>query len=69
MQQLRIISTSRHLSIAKLIRESLDQWLSLKQSLAQEVLKDRAKKAVGRFQSGKKDTANHHDRYLAESYS
>jgi hypothetical protein len=32
-------------------------------------LKERARKVIGRFSSGRKDISSHHDRYLASSAS
>jgi hypothetical protein len=65
---LRELSRRENISIAKLIRRSLDQFLNSSMVIDAEERRIRAIKAVGRFRSGKSDISLHHDRYLDDSY-
>lgn len=57
------------ISMAELIRRSLDDLLS-KPSVSEEDEKwERARKAVGFFNSGLTDLSVNHDMYLVEAYS
>lgn len=67
-QALRELSRRENISIAKLIRRSLDQFLNSSMVIDDEERRIRAIKAVGRFRSGKSDISVNHDRYLDDSY-
>jgi len=67
-QALRELSRRENISIAKLIRRSLDRFLNSSMVIDDEERRIRAIKAVGRFRSGKSDISVNHDRYLDDSY-
>jgi hypothetical protein len=66
---LKKIALSRHLSIAELIRQAVDNILKSSTAIDREERKKRAINAAGRFSSGKRDIAREHDKYLAEAFS
>ena len=66
---LKKLSLSRHLSIAELIRQAVDNILKSSTAIDMEERKKRAINAAGRFSSGKRDIAREHDKYLAEAFS
>jgi len=66
---LRKLSLSRHLSIAELIRQAVDNILKSSTAIDMEERKKKAIDAAGRFSSGKRDIAREHDKYLAEAFS
>lgn len=66
---LKKIALSRHLSIAELIRQAVDNILKSSTAIDMEERKKRAINAAGRFSSGKRDIAREHDKYLAEAFS
>lgn len=69
VQSLRKLAHERHLSVTELIRRGLDQVIASCLSGGVDRRKQRAIAACGRFRSGHKDIAIHHDRYLAEGNS
>lgn len=58
---LRELAVQRHVSVAEIIRLSIDYYLERADLLA------RAKAAPGRFSSGSSDVSAEHDRYLADA--
>ena len=66
---LKKLALSRHLSIAELIRQAVDNILKSSTAIDMEERKKRAIDAAGRFSSGKHDIARGHDKYLAEAFS
>lgn len=66
---LRKIAVSRHLSVAELIRQSVDTILRTTTVANSEERQKRAMKIVGRFRSGKSDISRRHDKYLGETFS
>ena len=65
---LKKLSLSRHLSIAELIRQAVDNILKSSTAIDMEERKKRAIDAAGRFSSGKRDIAREHDTYLTEAF-
>jgi len=57
------------ISIAKLIRQSIDILLSRNAEPTPEDRYRRAAGRQGRFHSGRRDVAERHDEYLSEGYS
>jgi hypothetical protein len=55
-------------SLAGLIRQSVDIYLSQSQSASKDSKFDRAIRAAGKFNSGGRDVSSNHDRYLADAY-
>jgi Ribbon-helix-helix protein, copG family len=66
--KLKELSSSRHVSIAEIIRQAVD--LAVKSSGGDSVdrQRERAAEAAGKFHSGVKDLSAQHDRYLAEAF-
>ena len=63
------IAAERQISMAEVIRESLDRSLrSSANVLSHEERVRRAIEAAGRFRSGHADGSEKHDRHLAEAY-
>ncbi|MBI4690470.1 MAG: CopG family transcriptional regulator [Nitrospirae bacterium] len=60
---------SRHLSVAELIRQAVDNIIKIGAVVDVEERRKRALEVVGRFRSGKHDIAKDHDKYLAEDFS
>lgn len=68
-EKLKKIAGERHLSIAELIRQAVDNLLKTGFSIDIEERKNRAVAVAGMFSSGKKDISKEHDEYLAEAFS
>ena len=68
MQTLRQISASSGRSIADLVREGVDLYLSTGHQPTQEKRMQRALRVAGRFASGRRDVSEEHDRYLANVF-
>lgn len=69
--QLRILkrlATDRGVSVAALIRESVDLFVRNAGLVDEQEHRRRALAAAGRFHSGRPDLAGEHDRYLEEAY-
>lgn len=66
---LRRAAAERHVSVAELIRRSVDLYLSSAVCpTSREEQRERAIGAAGRFRSGVTDLGEAHDRYLAEAF-
>jgi hypothetical protein len=68
MQALRQISASSSRSIADLVREGLDRYLSARHLPTQEERIQRAMLVAGRFASGGRDVSTEHDRHLVDVF-
>jgi len=66
---LKKLALARHLSIAEIIRQAVDNMIKTSTVIDMEERKKRAIDATGRFSSGKRDIAKEHDKYLAEAFS
>jgi len=66
VQALEALAQKRHLSLADLIRESIDSLLQAEPMPYTEEQKRRALAAVGRYKSGLGDLSRRHDDYLTE---
>ena len=66
---LKRLAGKKHVSIASLIRESVDDLLRSEGAISREELVQRSLEAVGKYRSGKGDISVRHDDYLAEAYS
>lgn len=62
------IAAARDVSMAELIRESVDAFLRASEGTDSEASKTRALAVTGRFSSGIEDLAEAHDRYLFGAY-
>ena len=66
---LRKLSNAEHVSVAKLIRRSVDNLIKSSAIMDADQMRNRAIAAVGRFHSGKTGISENHDKYLAEDFS
>ena len=65
---LKEMAAERDLSVAELIRRSIDSYLvAMPPKASREEQKERAIRAAGRFRSGVTDLGKNHDRYLGEA--
>lgn len=68
-QLLRRVAAERNVSVAELIRRSVDLYLASEPPVASpEERRERAIRAAGRFRSGVSDLGESHDRYLEEAF-
>ncbi len=67
-RELKELAAKQHVSVAELIRQSIDATLRSLESPSREEIWRRAKAASGRFSSGYSDISINHDKYLAEDY-
>jgi Ribbon-helix-helix domain len=65
-EALKGLASDQHVSVAKLIRQAVDDLLRQSSILSRAEMKRRALAAAGRFRSGVKDLSNRHDNYLAK---
>lgn len=68
-KNLKKIATSRHLSVAELIRRAVDNIITTNVMVDADERRKRAINIVGKFHSGKHDISSEHDKYLAETFS
>ena len=68
LQALKGLAKERGISIAELIRQSVDQFIQSPQILTKEDRIERAMSVVGKFHSGHHDISENHDRYLDDIY-
>ena len=66
---LKKLASSRHLSIAELIRQGVDTVLRSNVTVDAEEKRKRAIAIAGRFSSGKRDISKEHDKFLAEAFA
>lgn len=55
-------------SLAELVRRGVEVYLQEKPGASDKERRQRAIQAAGRFSSGRRDLADKHDKYLAETY-
>ncbi len=65
---LKRLAGERRVSVATLIRESVDLLIRTTGFVDEKERRQRAIAAAGRFHSGRSDIAAEHDRHLAEAY-
>jgi len=68
-RQLKRIARAEEVSVAELIRRSVDQFLQAQADPSYEERKRRALEVIGIAASGQSDISTNHDRYLAEIYA
>jgi len=66
---LKKLASTRHLSVAELIRQAVDSIIQSNAVIDIEERRKRAINAVGKFRSGKRDISKEHDKYLEEAFS
>jgi predicted transcriptional regulator len=67
-EELKKLASSRHLSVAELIRQAVDAFVRTNVSVGREERRRRALEAAGRFSSGASDISSEHDTHLAEAF-
>jgi post-segregation antitoxin (ccd killing protein) len=67
-ERLKALAKERGVSMAELIRQSVDKLLDSQETVDWEERKRRAIAAAGKYRSGLSDLATNHDYYLAEAY-
>jgi Arc/MetJ-type ribon-helix-helix transcriptional regulator len=68
MRMLKRLATERGVSVAELVRRSVDLLARSAGAVDDREQRRRALAIGGRFRSGRKDLAAEHDRHLAEPY-
>ena len=68
-KQLKRLAAKKGVSVAEVIRKSVDETLRRENMPDEEELRRRAMALVGAFRSDKDDVSIRHDDYLAEAYS
>ena len=66
VRRLKAVASQRDISVAELIRESVDRHLST--ALTVSGNRERAVSSIGGFDSGLRDVSENHDEYLSEAY-
>lgn len=67
-RRLKSIAQERGISVAEVIRQSIDLYIQSSKQPTMAEKRLRALSIVGRGASGESDLASEHDRYLAEVY-
>ncbi len=67
-QALKEMAADQHVSVAEIIRRSVDTVIRSSMGCSQDERWRRALAAAGRFHSSETDVSTNHDRYLAEAY-
>ena len=66
---LRKLAASEGVSMAMLIRRSIDQYVQHRRGNDMDATKQRAFAVIGKYASQSSDVSQEHDRYLAEMYA
>lgn len=66
---LKRLAAEKRISIAELVRQSIDVLLQTESGIGDAERRRRAKEAAGFIRSGLPDLATEHDRYLIEAYN
>ena len=67
-EKIRRIAKARHLSMAQVIREAVENVVNAEAAVDVQERRRRALGAIGKFSSGKRDVSRQHDKYLSEAY-
>jgi predicted transcriptional regulator len=65
-EKLKALAAERGVSMAELVRESVEQYLAQTPIITVEERRHRAIAAAGKFRAAETDLAEKHDAYLAE---
>lgn len=68
-RRLKRIARDEDVSVAELIRRSIDQFLQMRSDPSYEERSRRALEVIGIASSGRHDISENHDEYLAEIYA
>jgi predicted DNA-binding ribbon-helix-helix protein len=66
-QALKNLASARHISIAELVRQSVDQMIQAPENRDDD-FRRLALEIVGKYSAGEADVSANHDKYLAEIY-
>ena len=66
---LKRLAREQQVSVAELIRQSVDLYLARKGELTLDQQYERAMTLVGKYRSGDADLGRNHDKYLADAYN
>ena len=66
---LKRMARRQDVSMAELIRRSVDVLISAQAADARDIQWERSTTVIGKYRSGKPDIAREHDRYLDEAYA
>lgn len=67
-EKLKSLAKKRHVSMATIIRESVDVTLAGDMTISIKERRERAKKIAGAFRSGHPDVGKEHDKYLNKAF-
>ncbi len=67
-RRLKEIAAQNGVSVAEIIRQSVDTYLGASQRPSREELRERARSIVGKYTSDRSDVSVNHDEYLDEAY-
>ena len=65
---LKHLAVNRGVSVAELIRQSIDMLIKTRTEVDEKERIKRAINAAGRYKSGKRDVSVNHDKYLLETF-
>ncbi len=68
VKSLKTLAAERQVSVAELVRQSVDHFVRLARGIDVETQRRRAIAAAGRFHANRSDISTEHDRYLVEAY-
>jgi hypothetical protein len=68
-QALKKIAASRHVSIAELVRQSVDQLIRSPENQKIDEYRRLAVAIVGKYKSESSDVSTNHDKYLSDIYN
>jgi hypothetical protein len=68
LKALRQASAATGKSVAALVRQGVDQFLTGRSELGREERMERAIAVAGKFSSGVRDVSSRHDTHLAEAF-
>lgn len=68
VRSLKTLAAERQVSVAELIRQSVDHFVRLARGIDIETRRRRAIAAAGRFHADRSDISTEHDQYLVEAY-
>jgi hypothetical protein len=66
---LKAMAIDRGVSMAELIRQSVDQFLQAKSKPGREEMVKKLRETVGKYQTGSADMAERHDDYLDDVFA
>jgi hypothetical protein len=68
-RNLKRLAEKDNVSVAELIRRSVDDYIAARTELSLEEKKRRALSVMGQFESGLPDLGANHDKYLADAFA